>query len=225
MVFSFIHMQYCIHQTYFQQLVHTTASMGVWVQVHCYLVPEAPWRADLYFNSRETATGNSHGNTGEVLAALIINSVKLIPKGTSLLPSASQKRKWIYISRSRLLPTFLLHKWIARFPFKHNFPKKIIGKLSTHTQNVPKVGRSCSSAKENISLFQKLFHLHVPYSDIQKCRTEDICFGPGAIGHWAQELLRTGTHLQTGQSRLYSQEWGILAVRAAHTGLWFQLTV
>lgn len=59
------------------------------------------------------------------------------------------------------------------------------------------------SLLEKTSFCQKFSHLHVPYSDISKHRIEDICFGPGATGHRAQELLRTEAHPQTGQSRLY----------------------
>lgn len=46
------------------------------------------------------------------------------------------------------------------FPFKYNFPKKNIGKLSMHAQNVPKVGRNCISARENISLSEAFSSPH-----------------------------------------------------------------
>lgn len=115
-------------------------------------MPQAPRRADLYLNSSKKAKGSSHGNIGEVLAALIINSAKLTPKGTSLLLFASQKRKWIYISRNRLLSIFLLYKWIVCFPFKYNFPKKNIGKLSMHTQNVPKAERNYLCYRKHLFL-------------------------------------------------------------------------
>lgn len=187
-------------------------------------MPQGPWRADLYLNSSKKAKGSSHGNTGEVLAALIINSAKLTPKGTSLLLFAFQKRKWIYISRNRLLSIFLLYKWIVCFPFKYNFPKKNIGKLSMHTQNVPKAERNYLCYRKHLFLSEDFSSpcALVRYSKMQNWRHLLWARSHRILSPRTPKDWDTPTD---GQSRLYSQEWGILAVHAAHVGLWFQLSV
>lgn len=71
-----------MYQTYFQQLVHTTASfrglstspLVIWSQEH----PEEQPRT--LTAARRTVTASSYGNAGEVLPALITNCVKLTPQ-------------------------------------------------------------------------------------------------------------------------------------------------
>lgn len=154
-----------------------------------------------------------------------MNCVKPTPKWTSSLPFASQKRKWVYISRDyRLSPIFLLHKCIFCFPLNNIFQWKMLENcLCAH--HVLKVGRNCSSARETSSFVRSSYISASPPQIFPKGRAEDIYLRPRARRDWAQELPKTGTHLQTGQSRLYSREWGALGVHAAHVGLRFQLNL
>ena len=94
------HLHYCIYQTSFQQLVHTTARFGGLSTGPLLLDPKSTLKSSHVLTATSpTVTASSHGNAGEVLSALITNCVKLTPKWTSFLPFASQKRKWIYTSR------------------------------------------------------------------------------------------------------------------------------